>query len=144
MRTPQRLYAEKRVVYHPELLTCPHCGELLVMWNDLAWDKTVQKLDRVLSIASRPGHCPKATCRGLHMRLLSAEAQRMALPGSTYGYDVLVRIGWLRQHQRATSSEIHTDLSSGLHISPSHVRYLYQQWVWLFRNDIELNEINIL
>ncbi len=128
MRTPQRLYAEKRIVYHPELLTCPHCGELLVMWNYLAWDKTVQTLDRVLSIASRPGHCPKATCRGLRMRLLSAEAQRMALPGSTYGYDVLVRIGWLRQHQRATYSEIHTDLSSGLHISPSHVRYLYQQF----------------
>jgi len=36
------------------------------------------------------------------MRLLSAEAQRLAPPGSTYGYDVLVRIGWLRQHQRAT------------------------------------------
>lgn len=127
MRTPQRLYAEKRIVYHPELLTCPHCGELLVMWNYLAWDKTVQTLDHVLSIASRPGHCPKAACRGVHMRLLSAEAQRMALPGSTYGYDVLVRIGWLRQHQRATYSEIHTDLSSRLHISPSHVRYLYQQ-----------------
>jgi hypothetical protein len=128
MRTPQRLYAEKRMVYHPERLTCPHGGERLVMWNSLAWDKTVQTLDRVLSIASRPGHCPKATCRGLRLRLLSAEAQQMALPGSTYGYDVLVRIGWLRQHQRATSSEIHTDLSSGLHISPSHVRYLYQQF----------------
>jgi hypothetical protein len=128
MRTPKRLYAEKRIVYHPELLTCPHCGELLVMWNYLAWDKTVQTLDCVLSMASRPGRCPTATCRGSRMRLLSAEAQRMALPGSTYGYDVLVRIGWLRQHQRATYSEMHTDLSSRLHISPSHVRYLYQQF----------------
>ena len=98
------------------------------MWNSLAWDKTVQTLDRVLSIASRPSHCPKATCRGVRLRLLSAEAQRMALPGSTYGYDVLVRIGWPRQHQRATYSEIHTDLASRPHISPSHVRYLYQQF----------------
>jgi hypothetical protein len=124
MRTPKRLYAEKRIVYQPELLTCPHCGALLVMWNSLAWDKTVQTLDGVLSMASRPGHCPTATCRGSRMRLLSAEAQRMALPGSTYGYDVLVRIGWLRQHQRATSSEMHTALSSRLYISPSHVRSL--------------------
>ena len=91
MRTPKRLYAQERMIYQPELLTCPHCGDLLVMCNYLAWDKTVQTLDRVLSIASRPGHCPKATCRGLRMRLLSAEAQRMALPGSTYGYDVLGR-----------------------------------------------------
>jgi hypothetical protein len=128
MRTPKRLYAEKRVIYQPELLTCPHCGELLVMWNYLAWDKTVQTLDGVVSIASRPGRCPKATCQGSRMRLLSAEAQRMALPGSTYGYDVLVRLGWLRQHQRATYSEMHIDLSSRLHISPAHVRYLYQQF----------------
>jgi hypothetical protein len=60
------------------------------------------------------------------MRLLSAAAQRMAPPGSTYGYDVLVRIGWLRQHQRATYSEIHTDLSCKVPISESHVRYLSQ------------------
>jgi hypothetical protein len=130
MRTPKQLYAEQRIVYQPELLTCPHCGELLVMWNYLTWDKTVQTLDSVLSIASRPGRCSKVTCRGSRMRLLSAEAQRIALPGSTYGYDVLVRLGWLRQHQRATYSEIHTDLSSRLHISLSHIRYLYQQSIY--------------
>jgi hypothetical protein len=61
------------------------------------------------------------------MRLLSAEGQRIALPGSTYGYDVLVRIGWWRQEYRATYREIHTELASQVHISESHVRYLYQQ-----------------
>jgi len=60
------------------------------------------------------------------MRLLSAVAQSLAPPGSTYGYDVLVRLGWLRQHQRATYREIHTELSARLIISEAHVRYLYQ------------------
>jgi len=60
------------------------------------------------------------------MRLLSAEAQRLAPPGSTYGYDVLVHLGWLRQHQRATYREIHLVLSARLSISEAHVRYLYQ------------------
>ena len=60
------------------------------------------------------------------MRLLSAEGQRIALPGSSYGYDVLVRIGWWRREYRATYSEIHTDLASQVRISESHVRYLYQ------------------
>src|SRR5204862_4945291 len=46
MRTPKRLYAHERIIYQPELLTCPHCGDLLVMCNYLAWDKTVQLLDR--------------------------------------------------------------------------------------------------
>lgn len=126
MRTPKRLYAEERIIYHPELLTCLHCGDLLVMWNYLAWDKTVQTLDRLLSIATRPGRCPQATCPGSRMRLLSAEAQSLAPPGSTYGYDVLVHLGWLRQHQRATYREIHLALSARLSISEAHVRYLYQ------------------
>src|SRR5262249_3894754 len=128
MRTPKRLYAEERIIYHPELLTCLHCGDLLVMWNYLAWDKTVQTLDRLLSIATRPGRCPHATCPGSRMRLLSAEAQSLAPPGSTYGYDVLVHIGWLRQHQRATYSEIHLALSAQLSISEAHVRYPYQHY----------------
>jgi hypothetical protein len=127
MRTPKQVYAKERIIYHPELLTCLHCGDLLVTWNYLAWDKTVQTLDRLLSIATRPGRCPHATCPGSRMRLLSAAAQRLAPPGSTYGYDVLVRIGWLRQHQRAIYREIHLDLSARLSISEAHVRYLYQR-----------------
>jgi hypothetical protein len=126
MRTPKQLYAQERIIYQPELLTCPHCGDLLVMCPYLAWDKTVQRLDRVLSVASRPGRCPHATCAGSRLRLLSAEGQRIALPGSSYGYDVLVRIGWWRQEYRATYGEIHAELASQVRISESHVRYLYQ------------------
>ena len=127
MRTPKRLYAQQRLIYQPELLTCPHCGDLLVLCNYLAWNKTVQTLDRVLSVASRPGRCPNETCAGARLRLLSAEAQRLALPHSTYGYDVLVRIGWWRDQHHATYREIHMELASQVRISESHVRYLYQQ-----------------
>ena len=55
-----------------------------------------------------------------------AEGQRIAPVGSTYGYDVVVRIGWWRQEARATYSEIHAELASQIRISASHVRYLYQ------------------
>ena len=126
MRTPKRLYAEERIIDHSDLLTCLHCGDLLVAWHYLAWAKIVQTRDGLLAVATRPSRCPHATWPGSRMRLLSAAAQRLAPPGSTYGDDVLVRLGWLRQHQHATSSEIHPDLSSRLPISASHVRYLYQ------------------
>ena len=122
MRTPKRLYAQERIIYQPELLTCLHCGDLLVTCNYLAWDKTVQTLEHVLSLATRPGRCPHAACPGSRMRLLSAQAQRMAPAGSTYGADVLGRSGWLRQHQRATDGEMHTDLAATLRLSPSPVR----------------------
>ena len=127
MRTPKELYPSERMIYKPEVPACPHCGEPLVMYNYLAWDKIVQTLDRVLSVASRPGHCVNPTCPGHGMRLLSAEGQQIALPGSTYGYDVLARIGWLRQKRRDIYAEIRDDLASRVQISESHVRYLYQQ-----------------
>jgi len=61
------------------------------------------------------------------MRLLSAEGQQIAPPRFTYGYDVLARIGWLRQERRDTYAEIRADLARRVQISESHVRYLYQQ-----------------
>ena len=61
------------------------------------------------------------------MRLLSAHGQRLAIANSTYGYDVLARIGWLRKTYQATYDQIQADLSRQIRISTSHVRYLYQQ-----------------
>ncbi len=98
-----------------------------MMCNYLSWDKTVQTLDSVLSIASRPSFCADPTCAGHHMRLLSAEGQQITPPCFTYGYDVLARIGWLRQERRDTYAEIRADLAHRVQISESHVRYLYQQ-----------------
>jgi hypothetical protein len=127
MRTPKSLYVQQRRIYHPELLSCPSCGDLLVGCPYLKWDKTVQTLDQVLSIASRPGHCPHRECPGHALRLLSAQGQGIAPANSTYGYDVVTRIGWLRQHAFATYEQIHAELSQGVVISESHVRMLYQR-----------------
>jgi len=127
MRTPKELHPSERSIYKPELPACPHCEGPLMMYNYLAWDKTVQTLARVLSIASRPGHCADPTCSEHDARFLSAEGQQIALPGSTYGYDVVGRIGWLRQERREIYADIQADLASRIQISESHVRYLYQQ-----------------
>ena len=56
MRTPQRLYAYERITYHPALLSCPHCGALLVMHNCLAWGKTGQTLKPRLRTCLRKGN----------------------------------------------------------------------------------------
>jgi hypothetical protein len=127
MRIPKALYANQRIIYHPELLSCPSCGDLLVGCHYLKWDKLVQTLDQVLSIASRPGHCPNPECPGHVLRLVSAQGQGIAPANSTYGYDVVTRIGWLRQHRFATYEQIHADLSPRVVISASHVRRLYQR-----------------
>jgi hypothetical protein len=127
MRTPRSLYAQQRRIYHPEWISCPSCGDLLVGCPYLQWDKVVQTLDQVLSIASRPGRCPKPHCPGHTLRLLSAQGQSIAPAHSTYGYDVLARIGWLRQQCCLTYEQIHIDLSQRVAISESHIRALYQR-----------------
>jgi len=127
MRTPKILYPDERIIYKPELSTCPCCEGALLMCDYLSWDKTVQTLDTVLSIASRPAFCADPLCCGHDMRLLSAEGQQIAPRGSTYGYDVLARIGWLRQERRDAYAEIQAELTSQVQISESHIRYLYQQ-----------------
>ncbi len=127
MRTPKQLYPNERIIYKPELSYCIHCGEPLRMCNYLIWDKTVQTLNSVLSVASRPGFCADSQCSGHSMRLVSAEGQQIAPAGFSYGYDVLARIGWLRQERQDTYTEIQTELADQVQISQSHVRYLYQQ-----------------
>jgi len=127
MRTPKRLYPSARIIYHPELSTCPRCGGPLMLVNYLLWDKTVQTLERVLSVASRPACCADPTCPGATMRLRSAAGQQLALPHSSYGADVMVRIGWSRQEHHATFAEIHATLIPHVAISEAQVRHLYQQ-----------------
>jgi len=97
-----------------------------MMYNYLTWDKTVQTLGQVLSVASRPSHCAVESCSGYQTQFLSAEGQQIAPSGFGYGYDVLTRIGWLRQERHETYDEIQSALFPQVQISVSHVRYLYQ------------------
>lgn len=98
-----------------------------MLYNYLSWDKVVQTMEQVLSLASRPGHCANASCPGYAMRILSAAGQQVVLPGTTYGHDVIARIGWQRQIRREIYTDIQADLATRIQISESHVRYLYQQ-----------------
>lgn len=127
MKPPKRLYPTERIIYHPELSACPVCGGSLMLANYFLWDKTIQTLAGVCSVASRPACCTDPQCAGITMRLRSAAGQQVALPATTYGYDVVVRIGWQRQTRCATYAEIHADLTPQIQLAESQVRRLYQQ-----------------
>ena len=127
MRTPKQLYPTERCIYQPEQRTCLQCGGPLQLANYLVWDKLVQTLTTIQSVASRPAFCADPACAAYRAPVRSAAAQRLALPGSSYGFDVLVRIGWWRQQHAATFVEVAAALPPHLCISPTHLRYLYQQ-----------------
>lgn len=124
MRTQREFYTEKKTVYEFELDECVQCGQPLCVLYTSGW-KTVQTMSEVIKIAHRPKCCLNTECPAKRKLLKSAGWQQIAPIGCGYGYDVIAQIGWHRQVQRQTFSEIHLDFQSLLQISESEVRAIY-------------------
>ena len=121
------LYPTERRIYHPELTACPYCGTPPQLLNYLASDKIVQTLTTTLALASRPSHCPDPACPGWAAHWRSIAAQQIALPGCTYGLDVVARLGRLRQTHCLTFAQVHAALFPTVQIAPATVRVLYHE-----------------
>ena len=121
------LYPTERRIYHPELPACPQCGQPIQLLNYLSSDKCVQTLTTTLTVATRPGRCPDPACPGATARWRSVAAHQIALPGCTYGLDVVARLGHLRQEHCLTFAQVHATLSSAVQIALSTVRVLYHE-----------------
>jgi hypothetical protein len=117
----------ERRTYHAELERCPLCQTLLRQCEHLSWRKTIQTLEKNLFVGSRGSFCPHHP----HLLYLSATAAGLSLPGSTYGLDVLVRIGYQRDYLRQTFPRIHQYLPDHIRISERHVPNLYRDYLAL-------------
>jgi hypothetical protein len=124
MRTQRELYTEKRVVFECEQDECSQCGKPLTRAYTSGW-KTVQTMSEVMMIAEQPKRCKNMECPECDSLLRSARWRQIAPMWCTYGYDVITQIGWQRQNQRQTFSEIHLDLQARLLISETQVRAIY-------------------
>lgn len=123
--------------YHPEFDKCVICDRQLKAQRYLRWRKGVQTLKEKVYVSSRGRYCPA------HPELVyvSAAAGRLVLPGKSYGLDVLVRIGYLRDRERRTMAEIREELPAHIQVSERHVRNLYREYLGLLacadRLDVE-------
>ena len=117
----------ERQHYHPEFENCLFCGEKLKSRRYLNWRKPIQMLSGNILATSRGRYC---ACRP-ELTYLSAEAAHLSLPHSTYGLDVLVRIGYLRDYEQKTLAQIHADLPSHIRVSDRHVGNLYRDYLAL-------------
>jgi hypothetical protein len=125
MRTPKDLARTAPTIFSCELDTCPHCHHPLSAAHYVNGQKTVQTMLQVTTIAYRPKVCRNPRCWGAPTAWPSAAWQRVAPKHSTYGYDVIARIGWERQKGREHFATIQAQLTSRVDISESQVRYLY-------------------
>lgn len=113
--------------YHPEFDHCIFCGEKLRSHRHLNWRKSIQMLSGNVYVTSRGRRC---SCHP-ELTYLSAEAANLSLPHATYGLDVLVRIGYLRDYEQKTYAQIHEALPDHIRVSERHVSNLYREYLAL-------------
>jgi hypothetical protein len=111
----------------PEFENCLICGEKLKSRRYLNWRKPIQMLRENVYVTSRGRYCSHHPA----ITYLSAEAASLSLPHSTYGLDVLVRIGYQRDYKRMPYSQIQEALPAHIRVSERHLSNLYREYLSL-------------
>ena len=117
--------------YRPTLTTCPHCGAPLRRRCTL-WHKYLVTLDGRVHVFSLGYSCSGPDCSPVIYR--SMEAEQLSPKRYSFGFDVIVQIGWWRFWDHRTLDEIATLLKSHhLPVSRRHILYLIGDFLALLR-----------
>jgi hypothetical protein len=107
--------------------------------------RTVITLKQVIKLIHCGYRCPRSDCPG-HKRLYrSAEADALALPGFTFGLDIIILMGRLRLREHKTVDEIHRLLTAllaplGQTISRREMLFLFEAYTALLRAGTEVSQ----
>ena len=134
MKPPRQFGPLPHVRYRPELTRCLHCGAPLT-YSHPVWAKVVQTLTRTAHVTNLGFRCVDPTCRGAGAVYRSARAEAQQVRGSSYGLDVVVRIGHLRFGQHRTRAEIWQQLrtETAVQLCERHVQNLLEVYLALLR-----------
>ena len=134
MKTPKSFQSVQRQYFYPEQKRCPSCRQPLHLLPGLYLKKTIQTLNGVLWLGGYAAQCTNPECQHYHTHYLSKQLAALSLPKVTYGIDVIVRVGWRRQHDHRTMNEIGQELRSlGLQITDREVERLWDYYRMLLR-----------
>ena len=131
-RTQDQRAAAKRY-FRPEISHCPGCGKRLRRcWN--VWRKQVVTLAGRFHVFQQGYQCPNANCGQVAEVHTSGAAERLVLPGRSFGRDVIVQAGYWRFWQHATLDEIRERFrAQQIRLSRSQVPYLLGDFLALLR-----------
>jgi hypothetical protein len=142
MRKKKSYEQRNKRTYRPEITHCLDCGSRLQRAVTIS-DRTIITLKEVLHVVHRGYRCPFPDCPG-HQRLYRcSEADALALPGFTFGLDIVLLVGHLRLQEHKTVDEIHTVLSHCLAevhqtISRREILFLFEAYAALVRAATEV------
>src|SRR5438067_1084364 len=140
MRKPKqaRVYRQvSRRYFRPEITGCPTCQSCLQRYATLS-ERTVITLDGPLKLIHRGYRCPNEQCATHRRSYRSAAADALALPGFTFGLDLVMLVGHRRLSKHQTLDEVYQGLLSrlapfGMSISRREVLYLFDAYCSLLQ-----------
>ena len=117
--------------YRPTITTCPGCAApLRRRWT--LWDKYLVTLAGRVHVFSLGYSCSRSRCSPVIYR--SVEAEQLSPKGSSFGYDLIVQVGWWRFWDHRTLDEIATLLKAKhLPVSRRHILNLMGDFLALLR-----------
>ena len=107
--------------------------------------RTVITLHEVIRLIHAGFRCPDPHCPGHQRTYRSPEADALALPGFTFGLDIVLLVGQLRLSKHQTVDEIHQHVQERLAalevtISRREILYLFDAYCTLLRASSEVQD----
>jgi hypothetical protein len=130
--------------YRPVEHTCPNCHRTLRQAMTLS-KRTVITLGGVIRLIHAGYRCPDGHCPGHQRTYRSAAADALALPGFSYGLDIVLLVGRLRLGKHQTVDEVHEELLERLaplavRVSRREILYLFEAYCTLLRASSEVKD----
>jgi hypothetical protein len=127
---------QKRIC-RSEFISCLSCGARLRRYATLS-ERTLITLHGPLRLTHCGYRCPNPDCSATKCSYRSAAADALALPGFTFGLDILILVGHLRLAQHHTLDQTHLALQARLDpfeqtISRREISYLFDAYCTLVR-----------
>jgi hypothetical protein len=137
MRKKKQYSVLPKRIFHPEQKVCLTCGTRLKRYATLS-HRIVITLNGAREIIHCGYRCPNLQCPTSHRGYRSAEADAMALPGFTFGLDIIILVGHLRLAKHLTLDEVHQQLQERLRtqdltISRREIMYLFEAYCQVLR-----------
>ena len=144
MKTVRSYPTLTRRFYRPEQYVCPQCQRHLQRAVTLS-ERTVITLTDVIKLIHAGYRCPNPECCAHTRTYRSVAADALALPGFTFGVDVVLLVGYLRLSLHRTLDEAYRDLLErlaplGVSISRREVLYLFDAYCSLLRAVSDVKE----
>jgi hypothetical protein len=130
--------------YRPEIRKCLECQKPIKRAVTLS-QRTVVTLDGVIKVVHGGYRCKNPKCSAQSRTYRSAEADALALPGCTFGLDIVLLVGKLHLGNHQTLDEMHETISErlaplGVSISRREVLYLFDAFSALLRATSDLKD----